>query len=122
MTRRGPVRNARGISLLEVLLAVTLLSLVLLGLIAASGVAVRQLQEARTDTHLWSAVQRQLESLVMAGYDSLTADSAVVDGYSMHWTVTGVDPKKLLFRVESTPPFGAAEEDTVVLYLTDPGL
>ena len=107
-------------SLIEVLVAVTILSVTLVSLMAASGVALRQLHAARSDTRLWSAVQHQMETLMKAGHDSVSTDSATVDGVPMHWTVTGTNPKKILLTVEGMNGAGQLAEDTVVLYLADP--
>lgn len=112
--------DQRGASLLEVLLATMIISLSLVGLMATGGVAVRQLHVARSDMQLWSAVQYQVETLMKAGYDSLTTDSSVVQGYPMRWAVSGTDPLKVLFVVESDNRAEQVVEDTIVLYLTDP--
>ncbi len=120
MSDKSILTDERGASLLEVLLAVMIISLSLVGLMATGGVAVRQLHVARADMQLWSAVQYQVESLMKAGYDSLATDSSVVHGYPMRWTVSGTDPMKVLFVVESETRAQQVVEDTIVLYLTDP--
>ncbi len=121
MKRDGSIlTDQRGASLLEVLLAVMIISVSLVGLMATGGVAVRQLHVARADMQLWSAVQYQVETLMKAGYDSLTTDSSVVQGHPMRWTVSGTDPMKVLFVVESETRAQQVVEDTIVLYLTDP--
>ena len=120
MRDKSILTDERGASLLEVLLAVMIISLSLVGLMATGGVAVRQLHVARADMQLWSAVQYQVESLMKAGYDSLATDSSVVHGYPMRWTVSGTDPMKVLFVVESETRAQQVVEDTIVLYLTDP--
>ena len=38
----------------------------------------------------------------------------------MRWTVSGTDPMKVLFVVESETRAQQVVEDTIVLYLTDP--
>ncbi len=120
MSDKSILTDERGASLLEVLLAVMIISLSLVGLMATGGLAVRQLHVARADMQLWSAVQYQVESLMKAGYDSLATDSSVVHGYPMRWTVSGTDPMKVLFVVESENRAQQVVEDTIVLYLTDP--
>lgn len=111
-----------GISLLELLVAITILSLAVLSLVAAGGVAARQLYIARSDMQVWSATQHQAETLKMSGYDGVTSDSATVQGFPMWWEVTGTNPKEVRLRVQLRDAFGDPVEDTLVLFLADPGL
>ena len=112
--------DERGLSLVEVLVGIIILSVSLLGLAAAGGVAARQVRAGRADMHLWVAMQEQIEDLMRVGYDSVATNSAVVQGYPMNWTVTGTDPKRIDFVVQRTNGSGAAVEDTVILFLADP--
>jgi hypothetical protein len=114
------LRESRGVSLIEVMVGVTILTFALLSLASAGGVAARQLYLARGDMSRWAAVQHQIESLSRQGYDSLTTGSSVVQGYPMRWIVTGTNPKKLVLLLERTNLSLQIVEDTVVLYFADP--
>ena len=115
------LREKRGISLVEILIAVVILSVALLALCAAGVVAARQVYMARTDMDRGSALQQQVELLLVDGYYNVADGSAVVEGYPMEWTVSGDDPKQITLTIERTGFTGAMVEDTVVLYLANPG-
>ena len=112
--------DERGVSLVELLVAVMILSVALLGLAAASGAALQQLHIARTDMHHWAAAQQQIEELVRMGYESVATNSSVVQGYPMSWTVSGTNPKKVIFTLERTNLSYQTVQDTTVLYFADP--
>ncbi len=120
LAKLNRLNDERGVSLVELLVAVMILAVALLGLAAAGGVAAQQLHTARTDMHRWVAAQQQIEELVRMGYDSVTTASAVVQGYPMSWTVTGTNPKKVIFTVERTNLSYQTVQDTTVLYFADP--
>jgi len=114
------IRESDGVSLIEVLIGVIILTLALLGLAAAGGVAARQVYMGRVDMARWVAVQQQLETLVAAGYDSVSAGSDTVQGYPMSWTVSGVDPKQVTLVLERENYRGQTVMDTVVTYMANP--
>ncbi len=120
MEKLKRLREERGVSLVELMVAVVILAVALLGLAGAGGVAAQQLRIGRTDMHRWAAVQQQMEELVRMGYDSVTTGAAVVQGYPMSWTVSGTNPKKVLFSVERTNLSDQLVKDTTVLYFADP--
>ncbi len=113
-------RDERGMSLVEVLVGVIILSTALLSLVGAGGIAARHLYLSRTDMHRWAALQEQVELLRELGYDGVTTDSAVVQGYPLSWTVAGTDPKKVILLLERTNLSAQAVTDTLVLYFADP--
>jgi Tfp pilus assembly protein PilV len=89
----------RGISLIEVVAAIVILSVAVLGLAAAGSVASRQMVTGQSDLTVASALQFQTERLVAKGYKNITTDSAVVFGYPVKWTVSGTAPKKAVLEV-----------------------
>jgi len=117
---RQVLRERRGVSLIEILIGVIVLAIALLGLAAAGGVAARQVYRGRVEMQRWVAVQQQLETLVAAGYDSVAAGSAVVQGYPMSWTVSGTDPKQITLVMQRLNFAGQMVADTVVTYFANP--
>ena len=105
----------RGISLIEVLVAIVILGGALGSLAAAGGHAARQVALSRRDLNVSAAMQSQMETLRTAGYKGISGDTAVVAGYWMEWTVSGTDPKKVVLEVRYTARAGNAVRDTVVL-------
>jgi Tfp pilus assembly protein PilV len=121
MTKPGGLsRDASGSSLLEVTVAVLILSLVLLGLTSAGVVASAQLRMGREDVTTWTAVHYQMDKLLAQGYDNVTAGTATVHGHDMSWVVQGTNPKKVILVVQVKNSTGAIVPDTFVTYLADP--
>jgi prepilin-type N-terminal cleavage/methylation domain-containing protein len=123
MTNReihGPLADRRGVSLVEILVALTILSGALLSLAGATGLASRQVLSGRTDLNAWAASQSQAEDLMARGFDTISSGSATVHGFPMTWTVSGTNPKKVLLEVDWTNRSGRAATDTVVLYRAQP--
>jgi prepilin-type N-terminal cleavage/methylation domain-containing protein len=114
------LKDARGVSLIEILIGVIILSVALLGLAAAGGVAARQVYMGRVDMARWAALQQQLESLVADGYDNVADGSANVQGYPMTWTVTGTNPKQITVVMTRENFRGETVQDTLVTYIADP--
>ena len=114
------LRERRGVSLVEILIGVVILSVALIGLAAAGSVAARQVYAGRQDMGRWAAIQEQLESLVALGYDSVTAGSNTVQGYPMTWTVTGTNPKQIIVLMERENYRGETVQDTFITYMADP--
>lgn len=113
-------RDERGFSVLEILVGVIVLSVTLLGLAAAGWVAARQAYVSQQDLEVWAAVQEQADSLMIVSYANVTTGSAEVQGYPMTWTVSGTNPKKVVFVVEHTNRSGQPFADTLILYRAGP--
>ncbi len=73
--RASTLRSERGVSLVEVVVAGMLLSITLLGLAGAAGLAARQTYSAERDMELWAAVQWEVDSLMAANWSTLAAGS-----------------------------------------------
>jgi len=80
--------DRRGMSLVDVLVAVTLLGVAMLSLGAAAGVGVRQMGLARQDLQYAADVQQQVDSLSGVVWNSVTSGSANVRGRPFVWTVS----------------------------------
>ncbi len=122
MSRRAGKRwrDDHGVSLIEVLVGMIILSVSLLSLASAGAVGARHLYLSRVDMRRWAALQEQVETLRRSGYSGVTTDSAVVQGFPISWTVTGTDPKKVVLLLERTNVASQIVQDTLVLYFADP--
>lgn len=119
--KRHRIASERGGSLVELVMGILMLSVVLLGLAGAAGLAARQTTRGRTDMQLWAAVQTKIDSLVSVGGASVSSGSDAVNGNKLSWTVTGVNPKRVNMYVERTLLSSRATvADTIVFFLTNP--
>jgi prepilin-type N-terminal cleavage/methylation domain-containing protein len=121
----APVSNERrGFSLIEVLIAVILLSLVALGLAVAATFALSQVAKAGQDLRYSADVQQVADSLVAAGYNSVTSGSESIRGRSVSWTVSNPSAKsrqiEMVVQRRGMANSGATYSDTVRLYLAKP--
>jgi prepilin-type N-terminal cleavage/methylation domain-containing protein len=114
--RASRLKGERGLTLVEILVAVTILSIGLLAVASGSSAAARQVLTGRRDVGVWSAVQQEAEVLTGLGYKKVKTDSAVVQGYPLQWTVTGTNPKKLVLQATWTNTSMKVVKDTLVLY------
>jgi len=116
--------DRRGMSLVEVLVAVTLLAVAMLSLGAAASMGVRQMGLARHDLQYAADVQQQVDSLSGLTWNAVTNGSANVRGRPFSWTVTSPTANSRLVTVvvqrrgqqDPTRIF----RDTVVVYLAKP--
>ncbi len=122
--RPDKARDRRGMSLVEVLVAVTLLGVAMLSLGAAAGVGVRQMGLARQDLQYAADVQQEVDSLSGLTWNSVTNGSANVRGRAFNWTVSTPNANSRLVTVvvqrrghqDPTKVF----LDTVVVYMAKP--
>lgn len=119
----GRKRCEAGLTLLEALVALVLLSAALLALAGAAGASLKTSSESRRNLQVWSAVHRVVDSLTAAGWGAVSDGAAIVNDYPIWWTVTSVTPE--LDRVDAVVArrraggFGAME-DSLTLYLAKP--
>jgi Tfp pilus assembly protein PilV len=132
--RRGQPKRAwrllsrRGISLVEVLVGVTLLSTALLGLAAAASAGVKQTTRSRDDTQFWGDAQQILDSLVARGFGlAATTDSTTVRSRKIKWIIDSPAsaPQKITlivfrkgYQLTATNVASPTVPDTVVYYLS----
>ena len=116
----GRLADRRGISLVEIIVALMILSGALLSLAGAAGLAARHLHSGRVDLNAWAASQSQAEDLMSRGFDTISSGSDTVGGYAITWTVSGTNPKKVLLEVDWTNRSVRLVTDTVVLYRAQP--
>ncbi len=118
-------RDERGVSLIEVMVAMVILTSTLLSLSAAAALALRTTIRGREDLRVWAAVQRKGDSLVERGAGNITAGSDVVDGRPISWTVGawtagGPNPQRIDLIVDRAAMMDLSiVKDTIVLYLSN---
>jgi prepilin-type N-terminal cleavage/methylation domain-containing protein len=83
------IENKSGFTIIEVLIAITMLSIGLLGMLGASAATIRVLGESdRMVTAAYEA-NRQLERLEALGCDAATSGSATEQRVDLRWAVAG---------------------------------
>ena len=121
MTRTPQAVNNRGFSLVEILVAVTLLGVVMMSLAGAAALGLSQMGKARQDLQYSADVQQIADSLVGRGWNKVTSGSSVIRGRAVAWTVTTISPNSEKLDLVVTRR-GQADHtrifsDTVTLYL-----
>ena len=88
--RGGRRRGDRGFSLVEMMLAMTVLGIGLLSIAQIIPLALAGTTQARVRTQAVQAGQQRLDDLMAVPYDSLLAGSfsETIDSYSVAWTVS----------------------------------
>lgn len=84
-TRGSSARDQRGFSLVELVIAVLILTIGLLALAGTSGFAVRAITLADVQTERAAAIQSVLERLRAIDFDDVDSGSATVGRYTAEW-------------------------------------
>ena len=79
-----------GFSLVEILVAVTLLGVAMMSLAGAAALGLSQMGKARQDLHYSADVQQVADSIVGVGWNKVTSGSSTIRGRPVSWTVTTV--------------------------------
>ena len=116
-----PSNSKCGFSLVEVMIAITLLGVAIMSLAGAATLGLAQMGKARQDLQYSADVQQVADSLVGVGWNRVSSGSATIRGRPFSWTVTtaSASSQKLDILVERR---GQASEttvyqDTVTLFL-----
>ncbi len=113
-------RDERGVSLVEILVAMVILTSALLSLASASALAIRTTIRGREDLKMWAAVQRKGDSLMARGAGNVASGSDVVRGRNIAWTVSGASPERIDLLVDRQRVTELViVQDTVVIYLSN---
>lgn len=121
MTPSQTVGTKRGFSLVEVMVAVTLLGLAMMSLAGAAALGLSQMGKAHQDIQYAADVQQVADSLVGVGWNKVASGASTVRGRSVSWTVTTISPNSqkvdLLVTRRGQVISSQVYSDTVTLYL-----
>jgi prepilin-type N-terminal cleavage/methylation domain-containing protein len=121
MTPTPQAEKNRGFSLVEILVAVTLLAVAMMSLAGAAALGLSQMGKARQDLQYSADVQQIADSLVAVGWNKVASGSSTIRGRAVNWTVTTISPNSQKVDVVVTRR-GQAQatlvySDTVTLFL-----
>lgn len=121
MTPTPHAGDNRGFSLVEILVAVTLLGVVMMSLAGAAALGLSEMGKSRQDLQYSADVQQIADSLVGRGWNNVTSGSSTIRGRAVSWTVTTISANSEKVDVVVTRR-GQADptrvySDTVTLYL-----
>lgn len=120
--RRAHSRQSReGFTLVEVLVAMVLLSVAMMSLAGAAALGLSQLGKARQDLQYAADVQQVTDSLVGAGWNNVSNGSGTVRGRPVDWKVTTLSANSqrvdvMVFR-RGQAQTSLTYTDTVTIYL-----
>lgn len=114
----------RGFSLVEVMVALSLLGVVMMSLAGAATLGLSQMTKARQDLQYSADVEQVADSLVAVGWNNVTTGSSNMRGRPVSWTVATLSPnsQKLTVVVQRRGQASTSTvySDTVMLYLAKP--
>ena len=111
----------RGFSLVEILVAVTLLGFAMMSLAGAAALGLSQMGKARQDLHYSADVQQVADSLVSLGWNNVVSGSKTIRGRAVSWTVSAVNPNSqkidLIVTRRGQAQVNIVYSDTVTLFV-----
>jgi prepilin-type N-terminal cleavage/methylation domain-containing protein len=112
-----------GFSIVEILVGMSLLSVVMMGLAGAATAGLSQMAKARQDLQYSADVQQVSDSLVAKGWNNVADGSQTIRGRSVTWTVATLNPKSqkvtIVAQRRGQANTSTVYSDTVTLYLAD---
>ncbi len=113
--------NARGISIVELLIGLSLIAIVVTSLAAASLYASRLVTSSRLQLAAAEFQQSELERLLALPYTSLASDSRTTSKGTARWEVEDYFSYRRIFLVTHyTPAPGLSVWDSVAVYRLEP--
>ena len=112
--------NTRGGSLVEVMVALTILTIAIMVLGATSVVASQSLRAGRGYAQSATVAQGKLDSLRAMGWAALAGETGSdnVAGVPVAWAVVGTNPRAVVLIVQRQTP-EAVQADTFVTYVAE---
>ncbi len=115
-----PQAERRGFSLVEILVAVTLLGCAMMSLAGAAALGLSQMGKARQDLGYSADVQQVADSLVGLGWGKVATGSSSIRGRAVSWTVSTINPNSqkidLVVTRRGQAQTNAIYSDTVTLF------
>ncbi len=95
------LQNSEGVSLVEILVALTTFSMGLMALGQLAFHASKSIREGGSQMTEWAVVQQKMDSLTSLGWTALDGESGSesVGGKTVSWVVTGTDPRVITLTV-----------------------
>lgn len=121
MTPTPQDASKRGFSIVEVLVAVTLLGVAMMSLAGAAALGINQMGKAQQDLKYSADVQQVTDSLVGAGWNKVSSGASTIRGRPVSWMVTTLSPNSqrvdvLVFR-RGQAAATMTYTDTVTIFL-----
>jgi type II secretion system protein I len=112
-------KDTGGFSVIEVLVAITIFSIVVLGVAATGAVTTRNLSSGSESTSAATVVQSKVDSLTSLGWAALTAQSGAdsAQGHAVNWVVSGDNPRHVVVVVHREV-MSQTFADTIVTYVS----
>ncbi len=115
------VFGQKGIAVLELLLAISLLATVILSLGASSLYTSRLLERSRSELRAAKFLQGELERLMALPYDSVVSGSRTLAEGTSNWTVIdSIDYREITLISHYAPISAISIWDTVAMYRIEP--
>jgi len=116
-----PQAERRGFSLVEILVAVTLLACAMMSLAGAAALGLSQMGKARQDLGYSADVQQVADSLVGRGWGNVSTGSSTIRGRPVSWTVSTINPNSqkidLVVTRRGQAQTNVIYSDTVTLFV-----
>jgi prepilin-type N-terminal cleavage/methylation domain-containing protein len=116
-----PSGAKRGFSLVEVMVAMTLMAVAIMSLAGAAALGLNQMSKARQDLQYSADVQQVADSIAGAGWNHVSSGSSAIRGRPISWTVTIATPNSqkvdIILQRRGQENQTAVYSDTVTLYL-----
>jgi len=121
MTPTPRVVSRQGFSLVEVLVAMTLLGVAMMSLAGAAALGLSQMGKARQDLQYSADVQQVTDSLVGVGWNKVSNGSSTIRGRPVNWAVSTLSPNSqrvdVLVLRRGQAQTNVTYTDTVRIYL-----
>jgi prepilin-type N-terminal cleavage/methylation domain-containing protein len=121
MKSKVPSKVKKGFSLVEVIIAISLLGVAIMSLAGAAALGLNQMGKARQDLQYSADVQQVADSLAGTGWNHVTGGAATVRGRPMSWTVSTLSPSSqrvdIVVQRRGQANVATIYQDTVTLYL-----
>ena len=113
--------NREGFSLVEVMIAMTLMAVAMMSLASAAALGLTQMSKARQDLQYSADVQQVADSLVGVGWNHVSSGSSSIRGRPVAWTVTTMSPASqkvdIIVQRRGHASQTTIYQDTVTLFL-----